>query len=349
MTSTVEAPTPRTTTARLDWVDAAKGLSILLVVLHHVVWYMQRSAQAPAAVVMANEALASLRMPLFFLASGLFVAGPLAASWRTVLHKRVALFVYLYVVWTVIRFTFFATLVPPAVDPDDSANPVALAWALLLPGPSMWFLYALAVFAVVAKLLRPVPVWLQLGVTAVLSALVGAGLLEFGDSRWTYMSRFLFFFLLGCYGRGLVERLAGSTSLVRTVVVAVVCVAAAGGAVVLGLRSVLGVALGLQCLAVAFGVLFSAWAARFWFGRPLVVLGQQTLPIYLTHMLWLAVIMVGVREVELPVVVAYVLPVVMVVVLTALSLLTHRVLVAVGASWLFELPSRLAYRPAPQR
>src|SRR5918996_30989 len=115
VTSTLEVTMPKpTTAARLDWVDAAKGMSILLVVAHHVVWYLQRSGHAPAAVVMGNEALASLRMPLFFPA-----------------------------------------LVPPAVDPDDSANVVDFAWSLLLPGPSMWFLYALAVFAVLAKLMRP--------------------------------------------------------------------------------------------------------------------------------------------------------------------------------------------------
>jgi uncharacterized membrane protein YcfT len=348
LTTTVDVPMPRTTAARLDWVDAAKGLSILLVVAHHVVWYLQRSGQVPAPVVMANEAFASLRMPLFFLASGLFVAGPLAAPWRTVLHKRVVFFLYLYAIWTIIRFTFFATLVPPEVDPDDSANPVALAWSLLLPGPSMWFLYALAVFAVVAKLMRPIPVWLQLGATALLSALVGAGILEFGDSRWTYMSRFLFFFLLGCHARHLVERLALVTSLLRVVVMAVVCVAAAATAVVLGLRSIPGVALALQCLAVGFGVLFSAWVSRYRIGRPLVVLGRQTLPIYLTHMLWLALIMIGLRQLELPPVAAYLVPIVLVLVLTTLSLLTHRVLVAAGARWLFELPARLAYR-APQR
>jgi uncharacterized membrane protein YcfT len=337
-----------TTKARLEWVDAAKGLSILLVVLHHVVWFLQRSGQAPAAVVAGNEALASLRMPLFFLASGLFVAGPLAASWRTVLHKRVAFFLYLYVVWTIIRFTFFAAVVPPVVDPDDSANPVSLAWALLLPGPSMWFLYALAVFAVVAKLLRPVPVWAQLGAAAVLSALVGAEVVEFGDTRWSYIARFLFFFLLGCHARGLVERVARATGLVRVVVAMVVCVVSAGVAVGFGLRLIPGVALALQCLAVGFGVLFAAWVCRYRLGRPLVVLGRQTLPIYLIHMLWLAAIMIGVRQVPLPGVVGYVLPVGLVVLLTALSLLTHRVLMAAGATWLFELPSRLAHH-APQR
>jgi hypothetical protein len=55
--------------------------------------------------------------------------------------------------------------------------------------------------------------------------------------------------------------------------------------------------------------------------------------------------MIGVRHVELSLPAAYALPVVLVPVLTALSLLTHRVLVAVGASWLFALPGRLAYRP----
>jgi uncharacterized membrane protein YcfT len=346
LTRRPDASTRRASAARLDWVDAAKGLSILLVVGHHVVWFLQRSGQAPGVVIAANEALASLRMPLFFLASGLLAAGPLAAPWRVLLHKRVAFFLYLYAVWTIIRFTFFATVVPPEVDPDDSANPVDLAWALLLPGPSMWFLYALAVFAVVTKLMRPAPVWLQLGATGVLSALVGAGMVEFGDSRWTYMSRFLFFFVLGCYARQLVERLARATSLGRVVVGAVVCVGAAGAAVAFGLRTVPGVALALQCLAVGFGVLFAAWAARYRFGRPLVALGRQTLPIYLTHMLWLAAIMIGVRHLDLPPPAAYALPFVLVPVLVVLSLLTHRALVAMGATWLFTLPSRLAHRAA---
>jgi len=343
LSSTVDAPTRRTA-ARLDWVDAAKGMSILLVVGHHIVWFLEQSGQAPGAVVAANEALASLRMPLFFLASGLLAARPLAAPWRVVLHKRVAFFLYLYATWTIIRFTFFATVVPPEVDPDESADPLAFALALVLPGPSMWFLYALAVFAVVTKLALPLPGWLQLGVTGMLSALVGAGMVEFGDTRWTYMSRFLFFFLLGCHARALVERLARATTLLRVVVGGVACVGAAVAAVAFGLRAVPGVALALQCLAVGTGVLFAAWTARYRFGRPLVMLGTRTLPIYLIHMLWLAAIMSGVRYLDLPTAAAYALPFALVLVLTVLSLLTHRALTALGARWLFALPSRLAHR-----
>src|SRR5690606_29842341 len=198
--------------SRVAWVDAAKGLSIVLVVLHHAVYFLDTSGLAPLPVVAGNEALASLRMPLFFLASGLFVAGPLAAPWRTLLHKRVAFFLWLYLLWTTIRFTFFATLVPEGVDPDDSANPLNVLLALVLPGPSMWFLYALALFSVVGKLLRPVPVAVQLAASGVLSAVAGAGLLEI-DSRWVAICRFLFFFLLGWHAKRLVEGVARASNL----------------------------------------------------------------------------------------------------------------------------------------
>jgi uncharacterized membrane protein YcfT len=348
MTQAAGALSTAETTSRVAWVDAAKGLSIVLVVFHHTVYFLDTSGLAPAPVVAGNEALASLRMPLFFLASGLFVAGPLAAPWRTLLHKRVAFFLWLYLLWTLIRFTFFATLVPPGIDPDDSANPLNVILALLLPGPSMWFLYALALFSVIGKLLRRVPVAVQLAASGVLSALAGAGLLEF-DSRWTYMSRFLFFFLLGWHAKQLIERLARASSLLKVAAAAVACIAAAGGAVVLDVRTVPGVAWALNCVAVVFGVLFAAWISRYVIGRPLVALGRRTLPIYLTHMLWLAAIVAGIRHLDFPSVVAYALPVVITIALVGLSLMTHRLLVRAGGTWLFALPLRLAHRtPATQ-
>jgi len=331
--------------SRVAWVDAAKGLSIVLVVLHHAVYFLDTSGLAPLPVVAGNEALASLRMPLFFLASGLFVAGPLAAPWRTLLHKRVAFFLWLYLLWTTIRFTFFATLVPEGVDPDDSANPLNVLLALVLPGPSMWFLYALALFSVVGKLLRPVPVAVQLAASGVLSAVAGAGLLEI-DSRWVAICRFLFFFLLGWHAKRLVEGVARASNLPLVAAAAAVCVAAAGGAVALGLRTAPGVAWLLNCLAVSFGVLFAGWITRYAIGRPLVALGRRTLPIYLIHMLPLALVVGAVRHLALPTAVAYALPFAMTAVLIGLSLAAQKALVAAGGTWLFTLPDRLAYRPA---
>jgi uncharacterized membrane protein YcfT len=331
-------------TSRLQWVDAAKGMCILLVVAHHTLWFLASTGQAPAALVAANSALASLRMPLFFLASGLFAARPLTAPWRTLLHKRVALFLYLYVLWTLVRFAFFLAL-PGVVDPYDSADPVALALALVLPGPGMWFLYALALFAVVGKLIRRVPVAVQLAGTGALSAVVGAGIVEFDSFAWTFMARYLFFFLLGVHAPRLAHRLAASTRPVTVALAGAACAGGAAAAVALDVRSVPGVALALNLLAVTFGILFAAWIARHRIGMPLVVLGRHTLPVYLMHVLLLAVVMAGVQHLQLPAVAEYVLPVVLAIGLTALSLGTCQLLALAGANALFGLPSRLAHRP----
>jgi uncharacterized membrane protein YcfT len=340
--------------SRLAWVDAAKGLSILLVVAHHAVSFLQVSAAVPPAVVAADTALASMRMPLFFLASGLFVAGPLAAPWRTLLRKRIAFFLYLFVLWTLLRFAFFQVPAVSAVGPYEHPNVTALAWSLLVPGSGMWFLYALALFAVIGKSVRGVPAWVQLGLTGVLSAVVGAEALQLGSDIWERMARYLFFFLLGWHGRHLVERLARASTAVRTAVAAAGCVVGAATAVAAEIRSVPGVALALNGLAVTFGVLFAAWVSRYAIGRPLVALGRQTLPVYLIHIFWVALAMIGLRHLGIPAgipaPVAYVLPAVLAVALTMVSLATHRLLVTARAPWLFALPRRLAYRrPAPVR
>jgi uncharacterized membrane protein YcfT len=347
MTQAVATDRLRPVGSRVEWVDAAKAISILLVVIHHTMWFLDNAGLAPAAVVAANTALASFRMPLFFLASGLFAAAPLAAPWRTVLHKRVALFIYLYVLWTFIRFLFWLAL-PGVTDPYDSANPMGLAWALLLPGPGMWFLYALAVFSVVGKLIRRAPMWLQLGASGVLSAVVGAEIVQFESFSWTFMARYLFFFLLGYHARHLIESVARSSSALKVVLAAVAAAGGAAASVVLNIRGIPGVALTLNVLAVTFGVLFAAWIARFRIGRPLVLLGRHTLPVYLIHIFFVAAIMTGVQHLALPIAAQYAAPLVIAAVVAPLCLLTRRVLVAARAPWLFDLPSRLAYR-APNR
>jgi uncharacterized membrane protein YcfT len=324
------------------WVDAAKGISILLVVAHHVVDSLLVAGLAPPGLVPADVALAALRMPLFFLASGLFVAGPMSASWRTLLHRRVAFFLYLYLLWTAVRVAFYQVPALSAVDPTESADLAELAGAMLFPSSGLWFLYALALYSVVGKLLTGVPRWLQLAAAGTLSAFVGAELLLFENEAWTRMARYLFFFLLGWHARHAVQELARSTTGLRVVAAGAACMVCAAGAVLADVRSVPGIALALNVLAVTFGVLLAGWISRHRIGRPLVALGRQTLPIYLIHAFWISVTMVGLRHLGVPPAVAYGLPVVLAVVLTVLSLLTHRLLVRAGGTWLFALPSRLA-------
>ncbi|TCK25370.1 acyltransferase family protein [Pseudonocardia endophytica] len=334
--------------SRIDWVDAAKGMSILLVVLHHVVILMEPHGLIPGPVSAVNSAMASLRMPLFFLASGLFAAAPLAASWRTLLHKRVAFFLYLFVLWTILQSIVFMWVLPADVLPPDSPLTwVDVAWEALLPGPAMWFLYALAVFSIVGKLVRRTPAWAQLVVSGVLCAAVGAGMLTFESFAWTFMARYLFFFLLGVHVRTVVETVAERSSLLLCVGGGALCGLTAGASVALGLREVFGVAFLLNVVAVTFGVLLAGHLSRFRLFMPLVVLGRNTLPVYLTNVLVVSAVVAVTRHLPLPQTVGWVVPPILAVLVTGFTLLGTEALRWAGASWLFALPRFLAHRPAP--
>ena len=91
---------------RLAWVDYAKGISIILVVmmhstlssedaLHHVGWLHEVVAFAKP-----------FRIPAFFLIAGLFASRSISADWRRLLDRKVLHFVYFYVLWLTIQFVF---------------------------------------------------------------------------------------------------------------------------------------------------------------------------------------------------------------------------------------------------
>lgn len=56
---------------RLAWLDAAKGGAIVLVVFHHSLLHADDLGLAPRLYETANYYLRQMRMPMFFLASGL--------------------------------------------------------------------------------------------------------------------------------------------------------------------------------------------------------------------------------------------------------------------------------------
>ena len=136
---------PPTSLSRLAHIDAAKGVSIFLVVYWHAV----------DARLVFNEALWMLRMPLFFFVSGLFAAKALDLDWRGFLTNKVGNILYLYVFWT---FLVFATTILVAQvfgpDPINWQQPFLL---FVEPPRTLWFMYALAVSFVLAKLLKPLP------------------------------------------------------------------------------------------------------------------------------------------------------------------------------------------------
>ena len=167
--------------ARVDWVDYAKGICIVMVVMMHSVLGVELAAGETGfmhAVVMFAK---PFRMPDFFLISGLFLPLVIDRDWRLYLDRKVVHFAYFYVLWVTIQFGFKA----PAFAAEQGWPHVGFEYleSFIEPFGTLWFIYLLPIFFVVIKLTRNVPAILVWGAAALLeSAHVATG--------WTAIDEF---------------------------------------------------------------------------------------------------------------------------------------------------------------
>ena len=78
---------------RLDWVDTAKAISIILVVLLHLRDQFEQFSLHSPPLDFFTEVSANLRMPMFFAVAGLFASKWLSTSWRDLGKGKLALLV----------------------------------------------------------------------------------------------------------------------------------------------------------------------------------------------------------------------------------------------------------------
>ena len=336
--------------SRDAWGDTLKGLLIVLVVFWHVVmkdllqvdWHLP--VPVPGVWGLLADFVWPFLMPLFLLVSGFYAADALRRPWAAVLRPRVVRFLYLYLLWSLIHtaamwaFPDFPTLVPRGVG--------AFVEAVTISPPDTWYLYALALYFVVAKTLVRLPPWVVVSAAAVLTVLVTAGAVDIVSNRGSLLAN-LTFFLLGAH---LAPRIRRTLPRV-TVPVALGAVAAYGAAFTLmrltRTQETPGVWPVVSLLGVAMGLAVAPWLGRVRFiGSGLRRLGRRTLPVYLIHMPLLAVVdalLHGWLSSERPavqLVAAATLPVVLTAVLIAACLGLARLAERDRATWLFDLPGR---------
>jgi uncharacterized membrane protein YcfT len=146
---------------RIDWVDYAKGICIVMVVMMHSVLGVEAAA-GQTGFMHAFVAFAKpFRMPDFFLISGLFLAVVIDRDWRTYLDRKVVHFAYFYLLWVTIQFGFKA----PGFAAEAGWRHVGYLYleSFIEPFGTLWFIYLLPIFFVVTKLSRRIPpmaVWL---------------------------------------------------------------------------------------------------------------------------------------------------------------------------------------------
>jgi uncharacterized membrane protein YcfT len=94
------------TSERIDWVDYAKGISIILVVMMHSTLSSEEALGVAGWLHGVVEFARPFRIPAFFLIAGLFVARTIDQDWRTFLDRKILYFAYFYVLWLTIQFMF---------------------------------------------------------------------------------------------------------------------------------------------------------------------------------------------------------------------------------------------------
>ena len=174
---------------RIDWVDYAKGICIVMVVMMHSVLGVELAAGQTGFMHLVVAFAKPFRMPDFFLISGLFLSVVIDRNWRTYLDRKVVHFAYFYVLWVTIQFGFKA----PSFAAGQGWPHVGLLYleSFIEPFGTLWFIYLLPIFFVVTKATRRMPPLAIWGAAAVLEmAHIATG--------WTvideFTARFVYFY-----------------------------------------------------------------------------------------------------------------------------------------------------------
>ena len=175
--------------ARVDWVDYAKGICIIMVVMMHSVLGVELAAGESGFMHLLVTFAKPFRMPDFFLISGLFLPLVIDRDWRTFLDRKVMHFAYFYVLWVTIQFGFKA----PGFAAETSWAHAGYLYleSFVEPFGTLWFIYLLPIFFVITKATRRLPPLLIWSLAALLE-------MSHFSTGWTaideFGARFVYFY-----------------------------------------------------------------------------------------------------------------------------------------------------------
>jgi uncharacterized membrane protein YcfT len=271
--------------SRIDWVDYAKGICIILVVMMHCVLGVEEAVGHKNFMNHIVEFARPFRMPDFFLLSGLFLGNVINRDWRLFLDRKVVHFAYFYVLWLTVQASYKFT---PLIITDGPL--VALQtylWGFLVPFSTLWFIYILPLFFITCKLLKNIPGWI---------VLLAAAALETGQlyTGWNvadeFAARFVYF-VIGWLGAPYIFAFAawvrGHTSLSAFLIIVWAVTNAVAVHIDIAILPIISIALGLAGTAalISCGVLMSR---GHWFDW-LRYMGQHSIVIYLSAVIPMAI------------------------------------------------------------
>ncbi|MDN6478284.1 acyltransferase family protein [Corynebacterium variabile] len=280
-------PTRAPAANRLLWADCAKGLSIIAVCYMHVVTGVPGGQGS--GWHWFNDVMDPIRMPMFFLISGLFAHRVIERTLGDLWYRRLWFLLVPYLVFTPVQAAI-------RIDMVEDVTWQNLGRAILFGDPGIWFLYALMVFNIAACLLRRVPPLGAVGLSVVPAVcIVAAGLTRYNEI--THITAYMPAFFLGLHFRAVFFRLAARATDWRVILGAVAAYVGWEWVMDLlvdhvnpdgwttaeaGLINLTGMVRILT--AVPAGIIVAVWISRIPLISGIFVgIGRHTLPIYVSH------------------------------------------------------------------
>ncbi|GAB3253549.1 acyltransferase family protein [Kineosporia babensis] len=326
---------------RLAWIDTARGLAIVLVVFIHATQWIQESAISIGVWDDVNEVVSTLRMPLFFMCAGILATKWLYAAWADLFAKKVFFLAWVYLLWQLVGTG--QALVAAQIT-GDQLSPfrmlVSLAMTPARPRFELWFIWALAIFFVVARLCSRFPLAPQLAVGALLGAFAFSSLVPEVNLGWNGVPKYYLFFLIGIYYRPVL--LALSNRLTKPLALAAVAgwLAIATLTYLTGVIYLPGVGVVVRIIGLVAGIGVALLLQNV---KLLGYLGSRTLPIYLAHTPLLVVMVFVLDQVaETGAVqgIKWFLPILLTLPAVALALLIHDLVMKTPAKVFYEPPAK---------
>ncbi len=266
--------------SRVDWVDAAKGFGIILVVVGHAIRGLlhARILTETSSAQCIDTWIYAFHMPLFFFLTGLFIAK--SAEKNTLAHfvfDKLATLAYPYFVWSIVTILLKTALGSAPTTPRSLHD---LPLIFYQPIEQYWFLYTLFVLCVGFKLLyvSQATFWIFLAVAIAIHPGVTPLLLE--SSVMVEVSRFAIYFAVGAGFGSVYLRHVGKLDSGSLALMGIAGITSAAGRILLpqdGLYPIFAM-LGI-CGGCALAVLIS----RGRFAPIFEYLGRHSLEIYVVH------------------------------------------------------------------
>jgi fucose 4-O-acetylase-like acetyltransferase len=262
----------------VPWIDSAKGIGIVLVVVGHVFLGLVSAglADAGSPLRVAVDAIYTFHMPLFFFLAGLFARQAMTKDARHFWTNRIALLAYTYLLWSMLQGGLQIAFAQYSNHPPSAEMLVRVLWE---PRYQFWFLYALLWCRLAFWALRRLGEWPVAAIAAGAFATTFAVEVPLlGMVLWGF-----FYYALGAALSATVLRLPHSP--VATALAAAAFVAAAALALGGPWRALWAVPAALCGIAmtISFSQDLASGAAFGRAQRALAVLGRASIAIFVMH------------------------------------------------------------------